>query len=75
VHSALRLEDRQTPEYRQTPALRWDIDPEDAAQIDEDDTTPGLVGVPLDESSLPVQHDSDSDSEDSDMDAMLAAEE
>ena len=32
VHSALRLQDRQTPEYRQTPALQWDIDPEDVAQ-------------------------------------------
>ena len=67
VHHALRLADRQTPEYRQTPALRWDVEPEDVAQIDEDDMAPGLVGVPLDETTLPVEDDSE---EDSDFDAM-----
>ena len=46
--------------------MRWDVEPEDVAQIDEDDTAPGLVGVPLDETTLPVEDDS----EDSDFDAM-----
>lgn len=67
AHHALRLADRQTPEYRQTPALRWDVEPEDVAQIDEDDIAPGLVGVPLDETTLLVEDDSE---EDSDFDAM-----
>ena len=62
VHHTLRFVDRQTPEYRQTPALRWDVEPEDVAQIDEDDIALGLVGVPLDETMLPE--------EDFDFDAM-----
>jgi hypothetical protein len=37
VHSALRLAHRKTPEYRKGPATRWDVDPEDSAQIDEED--------------------------------------
>ena len=37
------------------------------AQTDEDDTAPGLVGVPLDETTLAVEDDSE---EDSDFDAM-----
>ncbi|XP_057840716.2 uncharacterized protein LOC131050532 [Cryptomeria japonica] len=69
VHSALRLQDRQTPEYRQTPALRWDVDPEDVAQVDEEETPQGLVGIPLDE--VDIDQDSGIDSEDSDFDAML----
>ena len=61
--------DRQTPEYRLTLALQWDIKPEDVARIDEDDTTLGLVGVPLDETTLAMEDDSE---EDSDFDAMVA---
>ncbi|KAH9293455.1 hypothetical protein KI387_041340, partial [Taxus chinensis] len=68
VHSALRLQDRQTPEYRQTPATRWDVDPEDASQIDEEAQV-GLVGVPLDEAAPHSSSDSDSES---DFDATLA---
>ncbi|XP_059064530.1 uncharacterized protein LOC131856678 [Cryptomeria japonica] len=63
VHSALRLQDRQTP------ALRWDVDPKDVAQVDEEETPQGLVGIPLDE--VDVDQDSGIDSEDSDFDAML----
>ena len=47
--------------------MRWDVEPEDAAQIDEDDIAPRLVGVPLNETTLPVENDSD---EDSDFDAI-----
>ena len=43
------------------PATRWDVDPEDDAQIDEEDGPDemqhGLVGVSL------VTHESDSDSD------------
>ena len=67
VHHALRLADRETPEYRQTPTLRWDVEPEDVAQIYKDDTALGLVGIPLDETTLPVEDDSE---EDFDFDAM-----
>ena len=54
VHSVLRLQKRQSLEYRQTPALRWDVNPEDALQIDEDNTPLRLLGVPLDEDPLPT---------------------
>ncbi|MCY6525050.1 hAT transposon family protein, partial [Actinobacillus pleuropneumoniae] len=51
VHSALRLEHRKTPEYLKGQATRWDVDPEDDAQVDmeerPDETQMGLVGVPL----------------------------
>ena len=67
MHHALRLTNRQTLEYRQTPALRWDVEPKDVAQIDEDDTTPGFFGVLLDQTTLLVEDDSE---EDSDFDAM-----
>jgi hypothetical protein len=64
VHSALRLAHRKTPEYRKGPATRWDVDPEDSAQIDEgdapDELQHGLVGVSL------VTHESDSDPETND---------
>jgi hypothetical protein len=60
VHSALRLAHRKTPEYRRGMTTRWDVDPEDGAQIDEEDESydlqHGLAGVPL------VTHESDSDS-------------
>ncbi|KAH9329297.1 hypothetical protein KI387_001405 [Taxus chinensis] len=45
VHSALRLMDRKTPTYKESPALRWDVDPEDARQVDEDQEQRGLVDI------------------------------
>ena len=61
VHSSLRLAHRKTPEYRKGPATRWDVDPEDSAQIDDEDGPDelrhGLVGVSL------VTEESDSDSD------------
>ena len=61
VHSALRLAHRKTPGYRMGAATRWDVDPEEDAQVDEEDGPDemqhGLVGVPL------VTHESDSDSD------------
>jgi len=63
VHSSLRLAHRKTPEYRMGPATRWDVDPEDDAQIDEEDghdeMRHGLVGVPL----VTPESDSDSDTD------------
>ncbi|XP_059072621.1 uncharacterized protein LOC131873636 [Cryptomeria japonica] len=50
VHSALRLIDRKTLMYKESPAARWDVEPEEPSQIDEDDPTTsdaGLVGVSL----------------------------
>ena len=51
MHSALRLEHRKTPEYLKGLATRWDVDPEDDAQVDmdeePDETQLGLGGVPL----------------------------
>ena len=42
---------RKQPEYLEGPATRWDVNAEDAAQIDNDDDNPlpneGLVGIPL----------------------------
>ena len=52
VHSSLRLKSRKLPKYLEGPAARWDVNPEDAAQIDDDEDNPlpdaGLVGIPLD---------------------------
>ena len=56
MHSSLRLLTRKTPEYLQGPAAKWDVDPEDASQIDDDDNGPsihtGLVNVPLEDMEL-----------------------
>lgn len=61
VHSSLRLAHRKTPEYRREPETRWDVNPEDSAQIDDEDGPDelqhGLIGVPL------VTQESDSDSD------------
>jgi hypothetical protein len=61
MHSALRLAHTKTPKDRRRPATRWDVDPEDGEQIDEEDGLDelqhGLIGGPL------VTHGSDSDSE------------
>lgn len=61
VHSALRLQDHQSSEYCQTPALRWDVNPEDAMQIEEEDTHERLVGVPLVEADPSISMDTDTD--------------
>ena len=65
VHSALRLSHRKTPEYQMGPATRWDVDPEDDAQIDEeerlDEVQHGLVGVPLVTPEVETESDSDLD--------------
>ncbi|KAH9302637.1 hypothetical protein KI387_014220 [Taxus chinensis] len=46
VHSVLCLMDRKTPEYNQTPALRWDVDPEEPRQVEEDNIVQrGLIGL------------------------------
>ena len=62
VHSTLRLHSRKVPEYLEGPAARWDVDAEDAAQIDDDEDNPlpnaGLVGIPLDDI---VEGDDDDD--------------
>ena len=51
MHSTLHLEHRKTPEYLKGPTTRWDVDPEDDAQVDMeerlDETQMGLAGVPL----------------------------
>ena len=73
MHRALQLVDRKTLEYRQIPALQWDVELEDVAQIDEDGTISGLVGVPLDDITLHVEHASED--EDFDFDAMVVEEE
>ncbi|KAH9289309.1 hypothetical protein KI387_033426, partial [Taxus chinensis] len=44
----------------QTPATRWDVDPEDVSQIDEEEAQVGLVGVPLDEAAPHSSSDSES---------------
>lgn len=61
MHSTLRLQDWQTPEYHQTLALRWDVDPKDAIQIDEE-TQEGSVGVRLPEATPYIGSDSNSSS-------------
>lgn len=71
VHNALQLQDRQTPKYRLTLVLQWDVDPEDVAQIDEEERQHGLVGVPLDEPASHTHSGNDSNFE-SDFDAMMA---
>ena len=62
MHSTLRLHSRKVPEYLEGPAARWDVDAEDAAQIDDDEDNPlpnaGLVGIPLDDI---VEGDDDDD--------------
>ena len=63
VHSSLRLCSRKQPEYLEGPAARWDVNAEDAAQIDNDDDNPlpdeGLVGIPL--NAIDVCNDDDDD--------------
>ena len=75
VHSSLRLLTRKTPEYLQGPAAKWDVDPEDASQIDDDDNGPsihtGLVNVPLEDMELQLQGIDDDQNEGSEAQAFL----
>lgn len=50
LHCDLHLMDRKTLVYKESPTTRWDVEPEEPSQIDEDDPTTsdaGLVGVSL----------------------------
>lgn len=49
VHSALHLIDRNTSTYKESPAARWDVEPEEPTQIDDDATETLLVGIGIDE--------------------------
>ena len=63
VHGYLQLKDRKTREYKERLAARWDVQPEDPAQIDEDADTEanvGLVGVPLEDQDLTYEESSSS---------------
>ena len=68
IHGFLRLKDRKTHKYKESPATRWDVEPEDPAQIDEDDDVAkanvGLVGVPLEDQDLTHEESSSSSDED-----------
>jgi len=61
VHSYLRLRERVKPEYKASPAARWDFDPVEAANLEVDDDVQGLVGLPLEDFHL----DDESSSSDS----------
>ena len=71
MHSALRLEHRKTPEYLKGPTTRWDVDPEDDAQVDMeerlDERQMGLVGVPLSMFENASDSNSDGDMVDPDL--------
>lgn len=47
VHSSLSLQDRVKSEYRESPASMWDVNPEDANQVDENEQLLSFVGVSL----------------------------
>ena len=50
VHSVLRINDRNTSVYKESLASRWDVEPEEPSQIDDEDAldpATGLVGVPF----------------------------
>ena len=67
VHGYLRLKDHKTRKYKESPAARWDVEPEDPAQIDEDadaEANVGLVGVPLEDQDLTQEESSSSSDED-----------
>jgi hypothetical protein len=49
--------------YKESPAARWDVEPEEPSQIDEDaDTDAGLVGIPL--AALTLEEADSSEDED-----------
>jgi hypothetical protein len=64
IHSALRLIDRKTLLYKESLATRWDVNPKEPAQIDEDvsASNAGLVGVTLTD----LDHEDSSSSSDED---------
>lgn len=37
MHSTFCLHERVRPKYRQSPTTRWDVDPKDMGQIDDDE--------------------------------------
>jgi hypothetical protein len=50
VHSVLCIDDCKTRVYKERPASRWDVEPEEPSQIDEEDAldpATRLVGVPF----------------------------
>ena len=75
MHSSLRLLTRRAPKYLQGPTAKWDVDPEDVAQIDDEDDEPslhaGLVNIPLDEIELQLQGNNDDDREESEAQTFL----
>ena len=68
LHGFLRLKDHKTCEYKESPTSRWDVEPEDPTQSDEDDDATKanvrLVGVPLE--ALDLTHKESSSSSDED---------
>lgn len=58
LHLACEVKDPQTSQYRQTLALRWDVNPKDTMQIEEN-AHEGLVGVPLVEANPSIDMDTD----------------
>ena len=67
----MRLKDRKIWEYKESPTARWDVEPEDPTQIDENDNAPkadvGLVGVPFEDQDLTHEESSSSSDEDFDI--------
>jgi hypothetical protein len=61
--------------YLEGPAARWDVDPEDASQIDDEvdgaSLHAGLVNVPLDDIELQLQGIDDDEREGSEAHAFL----
>ena len=67
VHGYLRLKDRKTREYKESPATRWDVELEYLVQIDKDvdaEANVGLVGVLLEDQDLTHEESSSSSDED-----------
>lgn len=78
VHSSLRLSERVTPEYRASPAARWDVDPVEAGQLeaDDDEADESMFGLPLHTLHLDDESiSSDSSTDEEDMDAQPLAHE
>lgn len=73
MHSSLRLCERVTPEYRASPAARWDVDPVEAGQLeaDDDEADESMFGLPLHTLHL----DDESSADEDDMDTQPLAHE